>query len=167
MRRTIAGLAIVLGFSLLTPAGQSYGQTLGADPFSLYYGYYLPHQAAIAAQATPLDTINAATAARLPMAGADRPGLYDPVTPLGEEDYDPLRPYSSRRGTERMAKPHVFPSNTTSARGLRGRVNLYYGRAERYHPTVRPGYGPNKNLAVTRSGRSAGMPSMPSAPGPR
>ena len=36
----------------------------GVDPFSFYYGYYLPHQAAIAAQPTPLDTINQVTAAR-------------------------------------------------------------------------------------------------------
>ena len=45
---------------------------LGGDPFSLYYGYYLPQQAALAAQATPLDTINAATAARIPVV-IDRP----------------------------------------------------------------------------------------------
>ena len=38
----------------------------GVDPFSFYYGYYLPHQAAIAAQPTPLDTINQITAARQP-----------------------------------------------------------------------------------------------------
>jgi len=167
MRLTIAGFAVVLGLFLAGPAKPSYGQTTGLDPFTLYYGFYLPHQAAIAAQSTPLDTINAATAARIPSAvGADRPGLYDPITPLGEEDFDPLRPYSSRRGTERGARPHTFPSSTTAARGLRGPVNMYYSRTARYYSTMRPGSGPNRNLAVSRSGHR-GMGSMPSMPGPR
>ncbi|WP_422926672.1 hypothetical protein [Singulisphaera sp. PoT] len=168
MRLTIVAFGIVLGSFLISPAAPAFGQTGGVDPFSLYYGYYLPHQAAVAAQSTPLDTINAATAARVPATGADRPGLYDPLPALGEEDYDPLRPYSSRKGKERGAAPHLYPSNTTTARGLRGKVNMYYSRTDRYYATTRPGYGPNRNLPVTRSGRSAGMPSMPSAtPGPR
>jgi len=66
------------------------------DPFQFYYGYYLPHAAAIAAQPTPLDTINQVTAARQFSALSERQGLYDPISPYGEEDLDPNRPYSAK-----------------------------------------------------------------------
>ena len=81
MSRSLFGLAVaVLGISLLASTNRAQAQAgnLGADPFSLYFGYYLPHQAAIAAQPTPMDTINAAQATRQAAAAADRTGLYEP-----------------------------------------------------------------------------------------
>jgi hypothetical protein len=171
MRRPLLGLAILSVIALLAPANRSYAQlTSGSvDPFSLYYGYYLPQQAALAAQATPLDTINAATAARIPVV-TDRSALYDPNSPFAEDEYDILHPYSSRRGRERVARPHVFPTNTTFARtGRLGPAAVYYNRTARYYSTLRPGQNPNRNLAVTRRGGSfgGGGMGMPSMPGPR
>ena len=68
MRRPLWGLALGLTFFLLSP---SYGrvqtvvnQTLGGDPFALYYGWYLPNQAYQAAQPSPQDTLNANAVAR-------------------------------------------------------------------------------------------------------
>lgn len=171
------GLSIALGICLLVPAQRAHAQFGGTgDPFSLYFGYYLPHQAAVAAQATPLDTINAAQAARQFSAAADRTGLYDPISPYGEEDVDPTRPYSRSRN-ERLQRPHIFATSTTNARMRGNAPMLYYSRTSRYYPTLRVGVGPNRNLAVSRTGHGggampsmsgmSGMPSMPSAPASR
>ena len=149
---------------------------MGNDPFSLYFGFYLPNQARIAAQSTPIDTINAAQAARQFSAARDRTGLYDPTSPFGEEETDPLRPYGNRR--ERLVRAHAFPTSTTNARMRGNTPPLYYNRTAQYYQTLRVGHGPNSNLAVTRSGGrysggSYGMPStnvqsyMNPNPGPR
>jgi hypothetical protein len=178
MRRPFLALAVALAASSLIPANQAQAQVLagttgGVDPFSLYFGYYLPHQAYIAAQPTPLDTINQITAQRQFNALTERAGLYDPISPYGDEELDPLRPYSPKRGGERIAKPHVFASATSNAAG-RGPA-LYYQRTARYFPHMRSGQGANRNLAATRSGRGmgggigggmGGMGGM-SMPGPR
>jgi hypothetical protein len=168
MGRRHLGLAIVLGISMLGSAQRAQAQFGGTgDPFSLYYGYYLPHQAAVAAQATPLDTINAAQAARQFSAAADRSGLYDPVSPYGsEEDYDPTRPYARTRTAERLMHPHTFATSTTNARMRGFTPPMYYSRTARYYPTRRIGVGPNMNLTVSRNGRSGGMSSMPAPPQP-
>ena len=57
MPRPFLALAAALAIVGLAPSNRSFAQNsgLGADPFSLYYGYYLPHAAAIAAQPSPLD----------------------------------------------------------------------------------------------------------------
>src|SRR3954469_19763023 len=116
MSRRQLGLAVVLGIGLFSSAQQAHAQFGGnADPFSLYFGFYLPHQAAIAAQATPIDTINAAQAARQFTAARDRTGLYDAVSPFADEEADPLRPYASGSRRERMLRPHTFPTSTTNA----------------------------------------------------
>ena len=186
---------VVLGLvALFVPASRAPAQTaslgVGADPFSFYYGYYLPHQAAIAAQPSPLDTINAITAVRQQNALVDRPSLYDPISPYGD-DQDLSDP-TSRKSRERLAKIQGFSSN------LRGTGPAsYFGRTSGYHPTLRSGRGPNRNIAVARYSRFGGlgggggggggpslpsigggggggggmsmpsMPGMPSLPGPR
>jgi len=175
MRRPYVGLAVILSVFLLTSGNRAHAQLGfpgGGDPFTLYFGYYLPHQAAQAMRPTPMDTIVAATRVRQQTAAADRSGLYDPVTPYGEEELDPLHPYG-RRGRERLVQPHTYATSTTNQmmRGIGPR--MYYNRANQYFPTATlfPGRGPNRNLAVTRTrGISGGygmMPATPSVPGPR
>ncbi len=155
MRHPRFGLAVALGVFLLIPAGRAHAQLaggLGNDPFSLYYGFYLPHQAAIAAQPTPLDTINAVTAARQFTAVTDRAALYDPISPYSDEELDPLAPFSARRGRGRTA---TIPNFANNARGTG--PALYYNRLARYYPNLRStGRGPNRNLAHVRSGRFGG-----------
>jgi hypothetical protein len=148
-------LAVALGVGLLIPTGRVEAQFLGggSDPFSLYFGYYLPHQAYIAAQPTPLDTINRITAERQFSAITDRAGLYDPISPYGTEEIDPLAPYSPSRKGERLARPHVFASTTTNSRGTG--PALYYTRTARYYPSIRVGQGPNKNLGAVRTSRGS------------
>jgi hypothetical protein len=158
IRRPLLALAVTLAISLLVPTSWAHAQILsgagGVDPFSFYYGYYLPHQAAVAAQPTPLDTINQITAQRQYAAVTDRAGLYDPISPYGDEQVDPLSPYSPKRGGERLGRPQTFANATSNAQG-RGPA-LYYNRTSRYHPNARSGQGPNRNLATTRSGRGGG-----------
>ena len=150
LRRPYLALAVVFGIGLLLPAGRAEAQLLGGgvDPFSLYFGYYLPHQAYIAAQPTPLDTINQITAERQFNAVTDRAGLYDPISPYGLDDYDPLQPYAPSRKGERIARPHVFATSTTNSLGTG--PALYYRRTARYYPSIKPGNGPNRNLGVHR-----------------
>jgi hypothetical protein len=172
MRRAFLGLAAALAIAPLALPGPAHGQTpsLGSDPFSLYFGYYLPHQAAIAAQPTPMDTINQNVAQRQSTAQTDRASLYDPISPYGDEDVDPLAPYSGRRGLERRAKVQGFTYGASNENARGTGPAMYYTRTARYFPSLRVGRGPNQNLARVRSGRGGGMPSMPSMPsmpGPR
>jgi hypothetical protein len=173
MRRPYLAMAAALTIAVLAPVGRASAQGIGvtADPFSFYYGYYLPHQAAIAAQPTPLDTINQITAQRQYAAQTDRSSLYDPISPYGDED-DSTTPFG-RRGTERRAKVQGFTygANSGNARGVGPAA--YYGRTARYFPGLREGRGANQNLAKTRGARGGGgfgggMPglSMPGV-GPR
>lgn len=175
MGRFILSLAVLVGGSLAIPGNRACAQVFGTnnDPFTLYFGYYLPHQAAVAAQSTPLDTINAAQAARQVAAAADRTGLYDPTNPYEEEDFDPTRPYR-RPGRERLLRPHTFSSSTTNHRMRGVGAGPYYGRTSQYYPTLRPGMGPNRNLSVARNSRYSNLPTtaglVPAAPsmaGPR
>src|SRR6516162_11291980 len=106
--RSLLILGVALGICLVFATPPATAQLLGTgfanggiDPFSFYYGYYLPHQAAVAAQTTPLDTLNQITAQRQINALQERAGLYDPISAYGEEELDPNRPYSARRGGER------------------------------------------------------------------
>ena len=174
MRRPILGLGAALAIVLLMPAGQAFGQVggLGGDPFSLYYGWYLPSTLNQASLPTPLDPINQQSARRQANVQAERSGLYDPLTPFGEDDLDPLSPYSSRRPTplqQNTARTAYHDSMAGAARG--NGSTMYYNRTARYYPGLKTGHGPNRNIAATR-GRSAaafggagGMPGIPSIPG--
>jgi hypothetical protein len=174
----IAAALLVLAFS---PFDQARAQNtgLGADPFSLYYGYYLPHAAAMAAQPSPLDSINQATMRRQQNAQTDRSTLYDPISPYGDADSDTLSPYSSNRrslgGLTTRTPMYDNTGNPVNPNAKGHGPTQYYNRIARYHPTMKIGRGPNHNIGNVRykrgggigGGGGAGMPSMPSMPGPR
>jgi hypothetical protein len=167
LRRSLLALVVTLVACPFLPSPRAEAQGLlgtgtvfpngGVDPFSFYYGYYLPHQAAIAAQPTPLDTINQVTAARQFTALSERQGLYDPISPYGEEDLDPNRPSGARRGGDRASRAYLHPVATSNLRGTGPAT--YYARTARYFPQLRAGKGPNRNLAVTKRG-GMGMSGM-------
>jgi hypothetical protein len=178
MRRTLwilAAFAMVAGSGTLGRA-----QQVGfSDPFFLYYGYFLPQQAARAAQPNVTDTINAQNAANQAYALTNRANLYDPNGNYGAFDrFAPNDPYS---GTGPIARGRNAnqPSSRLQYRGIpTTNINgngpgLYYNRAAQYYPGLRSGRGPNRNVAQPGKGtRGGGMPSpmgalsMPS-PGPR
>src|SRR5262245_16950315 len=97
MRRPILGLTIVLGVMALVPAeGRAQFIDGTGDPFFLYYGFYLPRQAALAATPRPEMTINNMAAIRQENALTERAGLYDPVSPFGSGAFDPSHPFADR-----------------------------------------------------------------------
>lgn len=172
MRRPYPGLLAALAIVFLTPSDRAFAQLgpggAGYDTFSFYYGYYLPHAAQIAAQPTPLDTINQITAQRQFAAQTDRSTLYDPVSPYGDTDDDPLTRYG-KRGGERMARVQGFAAGGRDGNSRGNGPALYYNRTARYFPDMKVGRGANQNLAKVRGGRGGGMGGgmgMPS-PGPR
>jgi len=158
LRLLVASSALaVLGLLSATDAqAQVAGAGIGTDPFSFYYGYYLPHQAAQAAQPRAIDTINQIVATRQYNAQTDRTQLYDPISPYGDEESDPLKPYSgsARRGPGSQPSSFGFGSASTVSSGNGPAV--YYNRTARYFPSMRTGRGPNKNLTAHRQGRGSG-----------
>jgi hypothetical protein len=175
MRRPLLIAAIALGIFAPGSVNRAHAQFAGTgDPFSLYYSYYLPRQAALAAQTTPLDTINAVTAVRQQAAVTDRSGLYDPVSPYAaDEDADPFSSGGGRNTRERLGRPTRF-SQTTSASAMRGQGPPGWfnrtgnGMMQNYYPTRKMGQGPNRNLAVHRKPSGGmGAPGMSMSAGPR
>jgi hypothetical protein len=130
-----------------------------SDPFTFYYAYYLPNQQMQALRPKPIDVINQAVQNRQYYAQTQRQSLYNPISPYAE-DYDPLRPYSQQQGRERVAQPFRFARDPSNSDG--SGPALYYGRAAQYFPELRPGRGPNANIARIgqRRGRSGGMGGM-------
>jgi hypothetical protein len=170
MRRSILGLAAAFTIVVLAPSGRAHAQITGGgvDPFSLYYGYYLPHQAAIAAQPTPMDTINQNIARNQFAAQADRSSLYDPVNPYGDDE-DTLAPYGSRKNNKRGGGARGFVHGAANGISRGNGPSMYYNRTAQYFPELKLGRGTNRNLAETRKSRGGGGASMPSMPsmGPR
>jgi len=150
------GLAVAFGFSLMAPASQAQGFGNFSDPFTFYYGFYLPHQAAVATRPTPMDTLNAVTAERQFNAPTNRSGMFDPVSPYGMEDPDIFGAGGRGRGQALSS-----PSMNSNARGTG--PAMHYNRTARYFPGRREGRGPNSNISVGSPRR--GMTSMPSMPG--
>jgi hypothetical protein len=153
MRRSFVGLAVVLGFTAVVPTARAQFGPGFNDPLSLYYGFYLPRQAALAAQPTTQSMINDVTAQRQNYALADRQGLYDPVSPFGLDQTDPSNPFG-RRGPAplpRLPNPRQLANPRPASNGVA--PVTHYGRADRYYPSYRPGSGPNRN--VVGAGRFA------------
>jgi len=108
----------VLGGSLfcLPSSAHAQGADLLSDPFNFYYAFYLPNQQMQAMRPRPIDTLNQAVAARQYYAQNDRRALYNPISPNGEQTYDPLHPYSGQN-QERLAKPFRFSQNPSNSDG--------------------------------------------------
>jgi hypothetical protein len=169
MRRLLLGLAVAFGLAAFAPAVQAQGFSAGfSDPFFLYYGFYLPRQAALAAQPSVPNQLNDVAASRQNYALADRAGLYEPNTnQFGFDQADPLSPFKPRTGAERLPR---LPYNVASPRVETHMMNGSYRSAARYYPAMRPGSNANKNVVggskYARAGAAGygggyGMPSMP------
>ncbi len=174
MRRALWVLAAgVVVLSWASGAGAQVNGIGGSngDPFFLYYGWYLPQQAALANQPRVQDTIQANVAANQAYATTNRSNLYDP-----NGGYGRFNPYAAEGdvgagvgGAARVAGAGRMRSSVPTS-NIRGQgPPLYYNRTAQHYPSMRVGQGPNRNLAVAGRGarRTAGVPSMPSMPGPR
>ncbi len=155
MRRlTLAGAIFATLLCLASPSqAQLFPNNNGADPFSLYYGWYLPQQAALAVRNSvgPQATINALSAARQEAAYTDRASLYDPIAKYGVGyQYDPNRPFPDRMQGTRPGGLATAGSNINGAG-----PGPYYNRGGNYFPGQRTGRGPNSS-AFTMSPRNRG-----------
>jgi hypothetical protein len=146
MRRLLLSLTVLAGTAALAPAAQA--QDGFSDPFFLYYGFYLPRQAALAAQPGPEMSINELSAARQVNALTERAGLYDPPAGLGNEVYDPTHPFvnKGRVRSGRLAASGISNTNISGAG-----PSDYYNRTLRYYPALRAGRGKNANVVAVRS----------------
>ena len=153
LKRATLALIVLSGSLMCLPStAQAQGFMGGggdflSDPFTFYYAIYLPNQQMQAMRPRPIDAINQAQVARQYYAQTDRRALVDPVSPYGDQTYDPLHPYSGQ-GQERVARPFRFSPDPSNSDGTG--PSLYYGRATAYFPGLRAGRGPNANTTVRR-----------------
>lgn len=170
MRRALWVLAAGVAISAWTNSGRAQNiQTGFSDPFFLYYGYYLPQQAALANQPRIQDTINANVAAQQAYAQTNRANLYDPNGGYGKFDphgsLDPFDPNSrgaqgARAGGVPARSRGSVPTANVNGNGVPG----YFNRTAQFYPSMRAGRGPNLNVRVAGRGvRGAGI----GLPGPR
>jgi hypothetical protein len=177
MRRMLGILAVLALISATAKEGRAQTSFSAGDPFFLYYGYFLPRQAAMASQPRVEDTINDASANQQSYAQTNRTSLYDPNGGYGTDRFADTGLLDGRgRG-----RPATGPGGMTTVRSRASVPNtnipgtgpqIYFNRTATYFPQMRPGIGrgPNRNLAVAGRGvrnSGAGMPTMPSTPGPR
>jgi len=160
MRASLIGLAAVLGLGMF--ASPSRAQTTGfSDPFFLYYGFFLPRQAALAAQPQPEDNIRNLAVQRQFAIQNDRSGLYDPIGRLGVDELDPLRPFGQRSGSSPRARtaPTGMPVSHVNGRGPAG----YYNNHGSYYPTIRSGQAGRRggSQVATFGGGSRGSSLIP------
>lgn len=155
MRRALIGLAFVGMLSAVGSSAQAQVSAGFSDPFFLYYGFYLPRQASLAAQPTTQTMLSDVTQSRQNFTLADRAGLYDPVqSPFNVDQIDPSSPFA-RRGAERL--PHLPPPSVVRPRAHNGMApGPYYNRTARYFPSTPSGSGPNRNVAQSRASRGGG-----------
>ncbi|MFI5461453.1 MAG: hypothetical protein ACHRXM_39130, partial [Isosphaerales bacterium] len=152
LSRTAISL-IALGVCLMYLPTQAQAQGLGGgqvgfmnDPFSFYYGVYLPNQQQQSLRPRPMDTINQAMVNRQYYARNANRALTSPISPYSDQD-DPLRPYSKTgQGQERIGRPYRFVQDPSNSDG--SGPSLYYGRAAQYFPGLagRDGRGANANV---------------------
>ena len=172
MRRSLLGLMVVVGFSMV--GSEARAQIGGGinDPFFAYYSFYLPRQQAQALQPGPEATINAVTANRQYYASTNRNGMFDPNSAGGDgfdsDEYFPGRPKKAGRtsGSGGMGGRAVHGGNLN---GL-GPKAYYNSGVNAYFPNIRAGRGKNANtFSGTRgrgfSGGAAGLGT--GLPGPR
>jgi len=173
MRRPLIGLAVAIGFSALAPGASAQlingaGGGFATNPFSLYYGFYLPRQQLLANQTTSQDLINNQMVARQQsVIASERPGLFEDTPAFAIGELDPSQSFGRQRSGTRSyqnRRPASF-QNARSGGGPPG----YFGTGgstplAHYHPTLPQGHGPNRNIARTRGavGRASSASSVSS-----
>lgn len=160
MARRVAGWMLAVSIVAIGSSGasaQNVASGLFADPFSFYYGVYLPRQAALAAQPRVGETIQSYSADRQYSALTERAGLYDPVGNFGVQSFDPLQPLG-RRGRERLPRARVGGVVNTNING-QGPAT-YYSRTGFYHTRLPRGQYNNSNLYSGGGARFGGRGAM-------
>lgn len=152
----VAGILSIAGPEA-TAQNQNFGigfgmGSVGADPFSGYYSWFLPRQAAMAATPTVNNQLNQFTAERIDnmneAARSSNSILSYANLGLGNgpgQGFDDDRPRNPR---PRLSATGPMITNT-SGRGVAG----YHDRAGSYFPTMRQSTYRNPGLPVSRGRR--------------
>lgn len=140
MRRVWMGLIVAVGLALCPASSQAQVTQSGGDPFSLYYGFYLPRQQALLNQPGPTAQLNTMAIERKYQAQVDRSELYDPsVEPFYlDMGGDPAR-FGSRTGQER--KVRTAPMGVVSTVRAGHGDPRFFNRIGSYYPSFRTGGG--------------------------
>ncbi|CAN5909970.1 hypothetical protein BH23PLA1_BH23PLA1_33340 [soil metagenome] len=160
MRRLIFGLALTTGILAVAPAVQAQNPIGSADPFFLYYGYFLPRQQSIAAmqQAGSVAVLNSNSAARSFDAQARRFDQDQGLRPLGMDELDPSAPIGAGRMQAGRSTGPVFlsPGQVSSPYN-----SLYHNRTAGFYPGLRTGAPGTGGGGASAAGVAAPRP-MPS-----
>ena len=172
MRRPLLGLAVVLlglsvgGSTGFAQFGANTGNGVFNDPFSLYYGLYLPRQAQLASQTTSQDVIGSASVARQEAtARSEERSIFEVDTePFGIDDLDPTNPGVRKRSGGGRSYLNRRPASFTQGKGVSAPAQ-YYGRGAglaRYYPNIKVGHQANANVPsrgvnTGARGRSGGV----------
>jgi len=160
MRKSLSVLMFAIVIPLLANTAQAQGPgmpgfgigSVAADPFSGYYSWFLPRQAAMAAQPTLNNQLNMYTSERVQNQMDNRSGN------MGGLDLSSLGLAGSKGAdlnTDSPRNPRPRLSSTgpvvENARGTG--LAKYHGRAGSYFPTMRNGTFRNNGLPPSRRGR--------------
>jgi hypothetical protein len=159
MPRLILGLAVLGGLAAMSPESHAQLPNNLNDPFVQYYAWFLPRQAAIAAQPKVQDQINAVAAARAQVAAIDRSGLYNPTSPFSLDAGDPSQPFQ-RQGGRSSRGSAMYTSTNINGEGH----SAYFNRTAAYHPYYRPVRGQYIAPRTNVGGVARGMMGVPTPP---
>ncbi len=165
MRRSLLTLAIFCGIALVgapSSAQAQFGNNF-ADPFSFYYGYFIPSQIYQSSIPKAEDTVRMYSAQRQVNALTERAGLFDPIGSTGTDPFDMFGDTAGRGGAG--GRPRVGNLPRTNRTGpvnthINGSGPMGYYNRDPYHPNLRLGRGANRSIQPIRGGRGGGMGGM-------
>ena len=160
MRRLLIAGFLFLGVSLTASQADAQGVgmpgfgigSVAADPFSGYYSWFLPRQAAMAAQPTLNNQLNMYTSERVQNQMESRGGG------LGGLDLSSLglagsNPSDLNSDQPRNPRPRLSATGPIVENSRGTGLARYHSRSGSYYPSIRPGTYRNNGLPQSRRGR--------------
>jgi hypothetical protein len=158
-RNVLTGLILCAGISALMSTVSAQGMPgmgaggmggVAADPFTGYYSWFLPRQAAMAAQSTVGNQLNMYTSDRVAsqnmpqsnMGNLDLAGLGLAGASVPSVDSD----------APRNPRPRLSSTGPIVENSMGKGLNRYHERAGSYYPTMRRGTFANPGLPPSRRG---------------
>jgi hypothetical protein len=160
MRKSLSILMLMVAAQLLANSANAQGPgmpgfgigSVAADPFNGYYSWFLPRQAAMAAQPTLNNQLNMYTSERVQNQMDNRSGN------LGGLDLSSLG-LAGSNGSDlntdapRNPRPRLSSTGPVVENSRGTGLMKYHARAGSYYPTMRTGTYRNNGLPPSRRGR--------------
>lgn len=144
-------LAVTL---ILASSAEAQNQSVG-DPFSLYYGFFLPRQAAMSMNMGPSATLNQISSERQRFSAVERGSLYDPSEPFGL-DMGGFGGASDARGNRERRVP-TSPMGLISDNRMGMGVPGYFNRTSSFYPSLRQSVGSARRQQSSQPFRVSGV----------